>query len=426
MNHPTAQFLLAAKQAEIKALQQLSETCLLVTRISELVHQLQRERGISNIFLASGSELFALQRQQQLVHSTKAEQQLRSQLTAQYLQATESCNSSRLLSGVCLALQGMDHLAELREQVGKQQCTALQSTEAYSRLIAAWLAVVLESADLSCDAAISRQLVALFNLLQTKEYAGQERAWGAMGLASGQLSTELAERLLLLQQAQQHSSAVFLEFATTEQQQQWHLLEQATAAKQQQQLRAMIRQLAGTKAPVPAVSDLWYQFATERMDAMHLLQAELTAQLQQLTSATVDAAQQQLQHHQSKLTELAGLPASSGLTLLIDSSMPGLYGASVLPQPVGEQSVQAPSRSFYQLLSEQSQHIRQMHAELTDARRAITEQKLIDRAKLLLMQYKKLTEEQAYRQLQQSAMKQQCRIAEIADAVVKALKPVNT
>ncbi len=45
MNHPTALFLLAAKQAEIKALQQLSTSCLLVTSISELVHQLQRERG---------------------------------------------------------------------------------------------------------------------------------------------------------------------------------------------------------------------------------------------------------------------------------------------------------------------------------------------------------------------------------------------
>ena len=31
MNHPTALFLLAAKQAEIKALQQLSTSCLLVT-----------------------------------------------------------------------------------------------------------------------------------------------------------------------------------------------------------------------------------------------------------------------------------------------------------------------------------------------------------------------------------------------------------
>ena len=425
MNHPTAQFLLAAKQAEIKALQQLSANCLLVASISELVHQLQRERGISNIFLASDSELFVVQRQQQLLQSTKAEQQLRTQLNQQYLQATEPCNSSRLLSGVCLALQGMDHLAGLREQVSKQKCTALQSTEAYSRLIAAWLAVVLESADLACDAAITRFLVALFNLLQTKEYAGQERAWGAMGLASGQLTTELAERLLLLQQAQQHSAAVFLQFATAAQQLQWHTLEQAQSAKQLQQLRTMIQQLSGTAAPVPAVSDLWYQFATERMDEMHLLQAGLTTQLQQLTSATVEAAQQQLQQHHSKLTELAELPASSGLTLLIDPSMPGLYGASVVPADQAEQNVQAPSRSFYQLLSEQAQHIRQMHTELTDARRAISEQKLIDRAKLLLMQYKKLTEEQAYRQLQQSAMKQQCCIADVADAVVKALQPVK-
>jgi hypothetical protein len=429
MNHPTALFLLAAKQAEIKALQQLSTSCLLVTSISELVHQLQRERGISNIFLASGCELFALQRQQQLLQSVQAEQQLRTALNKQYLQGTEPCQSSRLLSGISLALQGVDHLAGLREQIQLQKITPLQATEAYSRLIAAWLAVVLESADLACDAGITRFLVALFNLLQTKEYAGQERAWGAMGLASGQLTTELAERLLLLQQAQQHSSAVFLEFATTEQQQQWHQLDQATAAKQLRQLRTMIQQLSGTAAPVPAVSDLWYQFATERMDEMHLLQAGLTAQLQQLTSATVEAAQQKLKQHQHKLTELSELtelPASSGLTLLIDPSMPGLYGASVVSAGQAESTVQAPSRSFYQLLSEQAQHIRQMHTELTDARRAISEQKLIDRAKLLLMQYKKLTEEQAYRQLQQSAMKQQCRIADVADAVVKALKPVKT
>lgn len=425
MNHPTAQFLLAAKQAEIRALQQLSVNSLLVTSISELVHQLQRERGISNIFLASGCEVFVQQRQQQLVQSTKAEQQLRSQLTTQYLQASESYHSSRLLSGVCLALQGMDHLAELRDQVGKQQCTALQSTEAYSRLIAAWLAVILESADLAGDAAITRLLVALFNLLQSKEYAGQERAWGAMGFASGQLSTELAERLLLLQQAQQHGAAVFLEFATEPQQQLWHQLEQAAAAKQLCQLRTMIQQLAGTAAPVPAVSDLWYQFATERMDAMHRLQAELTAQLQRLTAETVEAAQHQLQQHHSKLAELTERPASPGLTLLIDPGMPGLYGASVLPHSGTEQAVQAPGRSFYQLLSEQAQHIRQMQTELADARRAVSEQKLIDRAKLLLMQYKNMTEEQAYRQLQQSAMKQQCRIADVAAAVVKALVAVK-
>ncbi|MDR6985400.1 hypothetical protein J2X32_004065 [Rheinheimera pacifica] len=421
MNPSTAQFLLAAKQAEIKALLQLSASCQLVTSISELVHQLQRERGISNIFLASGCELFARQRQQQLQHSTSAELQLRTALEQQYLHALQPCNSSRLLSDICLALQGMDHLPALREQIQQQKITPLQATEAYSRLIAAWLAVVLESADLACDARITRVLVALFNLLQTKEYAGQERAWGAMGFASGQVSTELTERLLLLQQAQQHSAGVFLEFASSAQQQQWQQLEQSAAAKQLQQLRTMLQQLPGTTMLVPAVSDLWYQFATERMDAMHQLMALLTADLQQLTSATVTAAQQQLQQHRHKLTELTALPGSSGLTLLIDPSMPGLYGASVLPQTTNEHSIKAPSRSFYQLLSEQAQHIRQMHTELTDVRRAIGEQKLTNRAKLLLMQHKKITEEQAYRQLQQSAMQQQCKIADVAAAVVNAL-----
>ncbi len=72
---------------------------------------------LSNIFLASGCELFALQRQQQLLQSVQAEQQLRTALNKQYLQGAEPCQSSRLLSGISLALQGVDHLAGLREQI---------------------------------------------------------------------------------------------------------------------------------------------------------------------------------------------------------------------------------------------------------------------------------------------------------------------
>ncbi|MCP3127128.1 nitrate regulatory protein [Shewanella sp. KJ2020] len=421
MNYQTTQFLLAAKQAEINALEQLSANCLLVTGISELVHQLQRERGISNIFLASGCELFAQQRQQQLLQTTKAEQQLRTQLTQQYLQAKDLCNNSRLLNGISLALQCLDRLAALREKVSKQQLMPPQSTEAYSSLIATWLVVVQDSTDLVCDADITRLLVALFNLLQIKEYAGQERAWGAIGLASGQLTTELGERLLLLQQAQQQSAVVFLEFASEEQQLQWHQQEQGLATKQLQQLRTLMQQLSGTTTPVPAVSDLWYQFATERMDEMHQLQIKLTAQLQKLTFITVSAAQQQLQRHPAKLTQFGEQPMNFRVSIFIDPSMQGMCGFSATPLLAAPQSMNAPNRSFYQLLSEQAQHIRTMQTELADARRAMGEQKLIDRAKLLLMQYKNLTEAQAYRQLQQSAMKQRSSIADVADAVVKVL-----
>ena len=49
----TKRFLLAAKHAEITVLEQLSSNCRIVIAVRELIHELQKERGASNIFLAS-------------------------------------------------------------------------------------------------------------------------------------------------------------------------------------------------------------------------------------------------------------------------------------------------------------------------------------------------------------------------------------
>ena len=38
--------------------------------------------------------------------------------------------------------------------------------------------IIFEAADIASDPTITRLLVALFNFMQAKEYAGQERAWG--------------------------------------------------------------------------------------------------------------------------------------------------------------------------------------------------------------------------------------------------------
>ena len=413
----TERYLLAAQQAHINALQQLPDSCALVSVVCELIHQLQRERGISNIFLASASALFASQREQQLQHSLQAAQQLHAVLNFPQQQLAAG---SRLFSKIALALQGMDQLATLRKQIATQQITPLQATAAFSRLIAVWLAVVLELADLACDASISLSLVALFNLLQAKEYAGQERAWGAMGLASGRLDAELAQRLALLQHAQQDSADTFLQFASAGHCQQWHTLQNSAGGAQLQQLRQLIQQLAGTDHSVPAISDIWYQLATERIDAMHQLQGAMLVALQQLATAGLRVARQQLRNQQHQLSSLADLPQDAGFGVLFDPAMPGLYGASS-ERVSNASNFTAPNRAFYQLLSEQAQQISQIQTELSDARQAVERQKRIDRAKLLLMQHKQFSEEQAYRQLQHSAMQRQCRIADIAEAVIQAL-----
>ena len=62
--------------------------------------------------------------------------------------------------------------------------------------------------------------------------------------------------------------------------------------------------------------------------------------------------------------------------------------------------------------------LQKMRIELSETRRALEERKVIDRAKGILMSAKKLTEEQAYALLRSTAMKENKKIAEIAQSVI--------
>ena len=47
-------FLVAARHCEIGELEQLMRTSALVNLLGQLIHVLQKERGLSNIYLTSG------------------------------------------------------------------------------------------------------------------------------------------------------------------------------------------------------------------------------------------------------------------------------------------------------------------------------------------------------------------------------------
>ena len=72
-------FLVAARQCEIGDLEQLAQTSELVGVIGRFTHALQRERGLSNVFLASHGERFAIQREQQAAECERVAQEVRAQ-----------------------------------------------------------------------------------------------------------------------------------------------------------------------------------------------------------------------------------------------------------------------------------------------------------------------------------------------------------
>ena len=106
-------FLLAAKQAEIHSLKQLELSCGLVTHVTALIHELQRERGLSNIYLVSRGSRGGDTRAQQLGLSTFAVDAFREALDS--LELNSMTSAATLLNRIAVVLHRLDSLDALRQ-----------------------------------------------------------------------------------------------------------------------------------------------------------------------------------------------------------------------------------------------------------------------------------------------------------------------
>ncbi|WP_221797503.1 nitrate regulatory protein [Oceanobacter mangrovi] len=407
----TEDFLLAAKRAEISALKQLLVSCALVTRVTNLTHELQRERGISNTFLVSHGERFEQQRNDELKATAVAEQSFRDALNQLDINSSDP-SSARVFSSLAFVLHCLDELPALRALISTQQISALDCTSAFNRLIAGLLTVVFEAADVSSDPDITRALVAMFNFMQGKEYAGQERARGVIGFAAGEFSNAQQEHLRSLQDAQQRCFDIFSEFSQTIQGAQWRQLESDQSATELEKMRQMItRYRRGDTLPT-AISEVWYAVATQRIDHMQQLEHQLAGDLLQLCQGKIDQAEEDLRLHSEHLKELASVEAPPMSPV---SGLPDATGPAVNVMPGVNIKL---ARSISDLLQGQAERLQRISDELTEARQALDERKLIEKAKGLLMQNQGIKEEEAYKQIRQAAMDNNKRIVEVAANIV--------
>ncbi|TNC84550.1 MAG: hypothetical protein CSH37_10600 [Thalassolituus sp.] len=405
-------FLLAAKHAEIAALQQLQINCTLVTRVTELIHELQRERGLSNTYLVSDGQRFSQQRDDELKATGIAEVRFRDALT-ELNQSLQFPDSARLLSSIAFVIQCLEGLPALRQQVTARKISAKDNTLLFSRLISGLLTVVFEAADIADDPEVTRALVALFNFLQGKEYAGQERAMGLIGFTQGNFSNELQEKVRELKDAQAWCFDIYTEFSTTIPKARWRQLESSEATTELDRLRRMIERYRSEDSLPTSISEVWYEVATRRIDEMQSIELDLTADLTSLCDEKIQIAEEDLRLHREHLKELAAVnePPESPLALLPDGMLDS--GRGITPGV----NVKL-ARSISDLVQGQAERLQRISSELAEARQALDERKLIDKAKGLLIQSKGISEDEAYRHLRQAAMDSNKRMVEVAVNVI--------
>lgn len=410
-------FLLAARRAEIAALLHLAASCRLVTDVCALVHQLQRERGISNVFLASAGERFAAQRLEQVQACITMEQDFRTDLQQLDAGALPAAGNMRLLNRLAWVLHELDRLPAVRQQIADQALNAPDTTQAFSDLIAGLLSVVFEAADIASDPDITRVLVALFNFIQGKEYAGQERAWAAIGFAEGHFSKALCERLRHLRDAQQRCFETFVEFAPVPYRASWHVLEASSNTLEFMRLRQVVMRVDETDALNTGISEIWYSLATARIDSMKEIEDALAAALLEMSEHKVALAREALRDSSSRVQAIAAMkaPAPAPVAVLMESPRePGDVHESVPGKGVHPEI----ARSIYDMVAHQAEHLRRVSEELEQARRALAERKLMERAKGILMKQRGMSEEDAWRTLRQTAMNSNRSLTQVAESVI--------
>jgi len=193
-------------RAEMDKLSSLGRT---VSTISQFVHELQRERGASALFLGSKGKQFGSELSEQRKR-TEAER-LRTQGALTPLVTTIPDEFKDALTKAIEAVAALD---EKRKEIDALSIPLPISTAFFTAKIDSLLGFAGEMAKVSSDGEVSRAISGYVNFMRAKELAGLERATGAGGISAGRFDLAGYKRVLSLAAGQDAYFDVFRAGAT--------------------------------------------------------------------------------------------------------------------------------------------------------------------------------------------------------------------
>jgi hypothetical protein len=246
--------------------------------------------------------------------------------------------------------------------------------------------------------------------MQGKEFAGQERAFGAASLAVGRTDEAQRQQWLHLIELQERCFQVFIDFSSSGVLALWHQSQSDAVMAEIERLRRMSvasAQAASAAAPDPRLSQNWFDCCTLRIDAMKTVEHRLAEELRELCARKIAQARGELQKYQKVLGTLA--PQAEGAVFFDDigaeATAPAQYGRHL-------------ERSVLDMVQEQSHRLQAMSEELETVRASLNERKLVERAKGLLMAHRRMSENEAHKMLLQTAMNQKRRLVDVAESML--------
>jgi hypothetical protein len=414
-----ARFLRSAQLCRARDLKQLLILSDLAKGISELIHALQKERGASSIYLGSNGVHFADRLVARVAESRSLEERVRDNLEHVDERLDSMSCSARFYTRVAFAFDALDSLPGTREQVSALVLAPQDAVKAFTEVIALLLAVGFEAADIAADPETSRALIALVTFAQGKEYAGQERATAGAALSRGRFDAADRRHLQHLQAAQERAFKIFTEFAGPRHVTLFLELSNSPEMAEFKQMRATALGQDPSGELRPVTADAWYEVTTRRIDTMKGIEDCIAADLGRLCAVKLAEAKAGAKRVDAIDRDLVKRTAPFAMLVTdVDPAVNSLGMAGGVELFGMDNGLPKPMRSIRDVVEAQSRRIDDINSQLESARVALTERKTIERAKGILMRSRRLSEKDAYTLLRQTAMSQNKRIFEVAEAII--------
>ena len=262
------------------AMQQVEAQARLVTQVSALVHELQKERGASALHLGSGGKEFGAELTNQRRLTDQRATELRQGVTAAGTAAAGDMTDLATLAG----------MADLRNGVSSQSLKVAQAFGAYTKLISGLLSAADGMAKTTGSDAVAALLIPYVDFLQGKERAGQERALGSALFSSATYTPELHRTYLSVVAQQELFFERFRAHAVAESVAAFDRAMRSDAARGALELRGILVDLAATRDFKGTPARTWFAASTARIDQMKTVEDAMADGIAAAAATTGQAA----------------------------------------------------------------------------------------------------------------------------------------
>lgn len=292
----------------------------LAPHLSQLAHELQKERGRSAGFVGSRGLNFAAALPAQRKVTDK-------QIVATNKQLDDfdfSFYPATLVKAQQHARRQLEDLTKMRSAVDQFSTTVPKMAKYYTGTIMALLSMVEELQLSSTNDVVSKQISAYANLLQGKERAGRERAMGAVGFGSGEFKPQVYNNLVRFIDGQELFFTAFKRLATDKDVKFFEATLKGKPVDEVARMRAKALKSPETGGVTGTTAAEWFKTITAKIDLMKKIEDHTARSLNMIATDVENKAWAVLRI--KGLVTLTLLLITAGLAYYVISSVVGPMG----------------------------------------------------------------------------------------------------